>query len=188
MICLEQGRRNRKEQAQRPTLLQRKRRNETPRDRCQAQHFRALDLRHTENKSSQRISACLKPQRHVLSGHQSGDAVPQRPSARCNGPRERGGTQHPFRNGARQILQAMTRTLTARGCPSIPQCSKTPHAAGRRGEEGDTQPTGSIPRHHVLSSVRHSNLHPCLSMTILRACEPPRRGCNPGLVQSVTGP
>lgn len=34
--------------------------------------------------------------------------------------------------------------------------SKTPHAAGRNGEQGHTQPTGSVPRHHVMSSVRDS--------------------------------
>lgn len=53
--------------------------------------------------------------------------------------------QHTFRNGARQILQAMTRTMTAKGRPRILKCSKTPHAAGRHGEEGHTQPTRQRP-------------------------------------------
>lgn len=142
-------------------------------------HYQAPDLqtlrRGKQSTNAFQHASSLKYM-YVLVGHQSGDTVPLNPSARCNGPRERGGTQHPFRNGARQILQAMTRTLTARACPRIPQCSKTPHAAGRHGEEGHTQPTGSGPRHHITSSVRDSYLHPWSLMTRLRACEPCRHG------------
>lgn len=74
MICLEQGRRNKQEQAQGPTWSQ-KRRVETPRDRCQAHTTKHQISRHSEEKSSQRTH---------FSMHQASNTFASRsPVGRC---------------------------------------------------------------------------------------------------------
>lgn len=69
------------------------------------------------------------------------------------------GERHPFREWSTADIAGDDKDADSEGLPkdsSAFQDTTCTCAAGRHGEEGHTQPTGTVPRHHVMSSVRNS--------------------------------
>lgn len=120
-------------------------------------HLKHRISRRPRQDNSPRLST---HERHVLAGHQLGDAVPPRPSAPCNGPPGSGeGARHPFREWSTADIAGDDKDADSEGLSkdsSAFQDTTCTCAAGRHGEEGHTQPTGTVPRHHAMSSVRNS--------------------------------
>lgn len=120
-------------------------------------HLKHRISRRPRQDSSPRLNT---HERHVLAGHQLGAVVPPRPSAPCNGPPGEGrGRETPFREWSTADIAGDDKDADSEGLSkdsSAFQDTTCTGAAGRHGEEGHTQPTGTVPRHHVMSSVRNS--------------------------------
>lgn len=84
----------------------------------------------------------------------------QGPRPRATGPPGSGeGARHPFREWSTADIAGDDKDADSEGLSkdsSAFQDTTCTCAAGRHGEEGHTQPTGTVPRHHVMSSVRNS--------------------------------